>query len=339
MLSALPCTLTHVCQEDLAAHTIPSPPFIEYGLDYDQSPDLSDWEYDHDDYWDQDTPSKRKRNSASEDTNEINDGPKKKRRRLDCKKDIPGLSLEGSNTAAPTVIWKSKRDLLSSPEGPVVSAGQGEKVALLKDWRERFKSQPIRAASRPESIPNKRRGSQIATAVVIGDGPPQPYHSTTPPPTTLEKAAGLPSRSKVFPSIPEHKHPVVNGKTPHTSDSELISGGSTSNSLVKNTTMAGKKRNIEELPNHQEDELPAPKKRRGTPKKKTTYNPQTSKQPLANKTNSSTPASRKRKADDSDDRSSMSPRKRTQTANTGGVEARASEGNGPSTRRTTRRTR
>ena len=339
MLSALPCTLTHNFQEDLAAHTIPSPPFIEHDLDYDQSPNLSDWEYDHDDYWDQDTPRKRKRNSAREDTNKINDGPKTKRRRLDCKKDIPGLSLEGPNTAAPTVIWKSKRDLLSPPEGPIVTAGQGEKVALLKDWRERFKSQPNRAASRPESNPNKRRGRQIATAVVIGDGSPGPYHSTTLPPTTLEKATGLPSRNRVFPSIPEHKHPAVNGTTPHRSDSQLISGGSNSNKLVRNTAMAGKKRNIEELSTHQEDELPAPKKRPGTPKKKTTYNPQISKQPLANKTNTSTPASRKRKADDSDDQPSMSFRKRTQTAETGGVEASASEGNGSSTRRTTRRTR
>ena len=318
---------------------MPSPPFIDYDLDYDKSPNLSDWEYDHDDYWDQNMPSKRECNSAGEDTNEINDGPKKKRRRLDSKKDIPGLSLEGSNTAAPTVIWKSKRDLLSPSEGPIVRAGQGEKVALLKDWRERFKIQPNHDVSRPESIPTKRKGSQIATAVVIRDCSPEHYHSTTLPPTTLEKAAGLPSRSRVFPSMPENEHPVVNGTTPHTSNSELTSGGSTSNRPIRTTTMAGKKRNIEELPNHQDDELPAPKKRPETPKKKTTYNPQTPKQPLANRTNSSIPASRKRKADESDDQSILSPRKRTETAKNGGVEPSATEGNGSSTRRTTHRTR
>ena len=337
MFSALPCTLTQAFQEDLATHTIPSPPFIDYDSDYDKSPNLSDGEYDHDDYWDQATPSKRKRNTARVDTNEINDGPKKKRR-LDCKKDIPGFSLEGSSTAAPTVIWKSKRDLLRPQEGPIVRAGQGEKVALLKDWRERFKSQPNRAASRPESKPIKRRGTQTATAVVIGDGSPEPYHNTTLPPTTLEKAAGLPSRSRVFASIPEHKYLVANDTTPHTSDSQLISGASNSARLLRNTTTAGKKRNIEELSNHQEDEAPAPKKRPGTPKK-TTNNPQTTKQPLANKTNTSIPATGKRKADDSGDQSVMPPRKRTETATTGGVEARASEGNDSSTRRTTRRTR
>ncbi len=316
---------------------MPSPLFIDYDSDYDKFSYLSDWEYDHDDYWDQDTPRKRNRNNASEDAVEIINGPKKKRRRLDGKKDITGL--EGHKTAAPTVVWKSKCDLLSSAEGPIVKAGQGEKVALLKDWRERFKSQPNHAASRPESTLTKRKGSQIATAVVIGDGSPEFYHSTTLPPTTLEKATGLPSRSRVFPSIPEHKCPVVNGTIPNTSDSGVIPGGSNSSRLVRNTAMVGKKRNLEELPNCQEDELPASKKRPGRPKKNTADNPQLSKQPLANRTNISTPTSKKRKAEDSEDRSIMSPPKRAQTAKTKGVEASASEGNGSSTRRTARRAR
>ena len=339
VLSASPCTLTQVFQEDLATPAMPSPPYIDYDPDYDKSPNLSDWGFDHDDYWDQDKPSKRKRNNAGEDTDRINDGPKYKRRRLDCKKDTPGISLEGYNTAAPTVIWKSKRDLLSPPEGPIVTAGQGEKVALLKDWRERFTNQPNRAASRAEAKPVKSGGSQIATAVVIENDSPNTYNSTTLPPTTLEKAAGLPSRSRVFPSIPEHKNPVVNGTKPHMSDSQLISGGSNPNTLGRTATIAGKKRNISELPNHEEDELPPPKKRPGPPKKKTTYVPQTPKQPLANKTNTSIPESRKRKADDSDNQSIMSPRKRTETTETEVGEARVSEGNGSSTRRTTRRTR
>ena len=247
--------------------------------------------------------------------------------------------MEGSDTAAPTVIWKSKRDQLIPLQGPIVRTGQGEKVALLKDWRERFRSQPNHGASWPESKPINRRGSQIATAVVIRNGSPEPYHSTRLPPTTLEKRPDLPSRSRVFPPIPEHQHPEVNGTTPQMSDLQPISEDSNSARLVRNTTTAGKKRKIEELPNHQEDEPPAPKKRPGTPKKKTTYNPETSKQPLANRTNSSIPASGKRKADDSHDQSMMLPRKCTQTAKPGGVEASASGGNGSSTRRTTRRTR
>ena len=311
VLSALPCTLTQVYQEDLATPAMPSPPYIDYDPDYDKSPNLSDWGFDHDDYWDEDKPSKRKRNNAGEDTDRINDVPKHKRRRLDCKKNTPGISLKGYNTAAPTVIWKSKRDLLSPPEGPIVTAGQGEKVALLKDWRERFKNQPNRTASRPESKPVKSGGGQIATAVVIKEIPPKTYNSTTLPPTTLETAAGLPSRTRVFPSIPEYKNPVVNGTTPYTSDSQLIFGGSNPNTLGRATTIAGKKRNISELPNHEEDELPPPKKRPGPPKNKTTYIPQPPKRPFANKTNTSIPAIRKRKADDSDNLSIISPRKRT----------------------------
>ena len=246
--------------------------------------------------------------------------------------------MEGSNTAAPTVIWKSKRDQLIPLQGPIVRPGQGEKVALLKDWRERFRSQPNHGASWPESKPINRRGSQIATAVVIRNGSPEPYHSTTLPPTTLEKRPDLPSRSRVFPPIPEHQYPAVNGTTIHTPAPPLIPGDSSSARLVRNTTIAGKKRNISELANHQEDEPPPPKKRPGTPKKKTTYNPETSKQPLANRTNSSIPASRKRKADDSADQSITSPHKRIQTTKMMG-EARASEGEGSYTRRTTRRAR
>ena len=332
------CTLTHFIQEDLATHTIPSPPFIDSDLDHDKSPDLSDWEYDTDDYWDHNDLSKRKHHNAGENTNKINNGPKNKRRKLDSKEYIPGFSLEGegSNTAALTVIWKTKRDQLIPPEEPIVKAGQGEKVALLKDWRERFKSQPNRAASWPESNLINRRGSQRATAVIISNGSPEPYQSTTLPPTTLEKTIGIPSRARVFPYTPEHKQPEVNGTILHTPAPELISGDSHSARLTRNTTTTGKKRKIEELPNHQEDEPPTPKKRPRTPKKETTYDPQTPKHPLANRTNSSIPASGKRKADDLADQSTISPRKRTQTTKTREVEARASEESGSPTGRTTR---
>ena len=132
--------------------------------------------------------------------------------------------------------------------------------------------------------------------------------------------------------------------------------------------MAGKKRNIEELLNHEENERPAPKKRLGTPTKKTSNTLQSCKQgfadrknssipttrsrkaddsdnrsvtspPLANETNSSIPASRKHKVDDSDDTSITSPRKRTDTTKTKEVEASTPKGNGPPIRYTTRRTR
>ena len=307
---------------------MPSPTFIGYDSDNDKFSNSSEWEYDHDDYWDQDTPRQRKRNNAREDTNEINDGPKKKRRRVDYKKDMPGPSLEGHNTAAPTVVWKSKYDLLRPQEGPVVEAGQGEKIALLKDWRERFQCQPNHTAPQPDSQPTNRRRIQIATAVVIEDSTPQYYHSTTLPPTTLKKPAGLPSRSRVLPSVPEHRYPVVNGTMPHTSDSEPVSGSSNPKRLVRNATMAGRKRTIEELPDREENEPPAPKKRLGTPTKKTTDNLHLPKQPLANRTNTSTPASRKRKADDTNDPPIMPPRKRTENSETKGIEDSASERNG-----------
>lgn len=298
---------------------------------------MSEWEYDHDDYWDQDAPMQRKRSSAREDTNEINDGPKKKRSRVDYKKDIPWSSLESYNTTAPTVIWRSKYDQLSPQEEPIYTTGQGEKVALLKDWKERFECQTNLTASQPESKRTNRRGSQMATAVVIGEDPLETKNnSTTQRPATLKKAAaGLPSSGKTSPYTA-----VNNGTTPHMPNSDLISGeGRTSNRLVRNTSMAGKKRTIDELPNHEENALPAPKKRLRTPKKNNIHNPQIPKQPLANRTNGSVPASRKRKADDSDDRSVTSPRKRTDTAKMKGGELSTSEANGFPVRRTTRRNR
>ena len=318
---------------------MPSPPFIDYDPDNDKFSNSSEWEYDHDDYWDHDAPRQGKRNNAREYTAEINNGPKKKRRRVDRMNDIPGPSLEGHSTAVPTVIWKSKYDLHSPEKGPIVRPGQGEKVALLKDWKERFKYQPNLAASQPQSKRSNKKGSQIATAVLIGDGSPESYDSTTLPPTKIEKATSIPSRSRVFPSIPEQNGPVVNGTIPHTTQTDLTPRGGNSNRLVRNTTMAGKKRTLEELSNHEENELPTPKKRLGTPTKKTPNNPQLSKQPLANKTNSSIPASRKRKVDDSDNQAVTSPRKRTDTARTKGVEASAAEGNGSPVRRTTRTNR
>lgn len=314
---------------------MPSPPFIDYDSDTDRISNSSEWGYDHDDYWDQDAPRQRKRDNAEEYSKETNEEPKKKRRRVDYKKDMPGPSSGGQNTAAPTVIWKSKYDLLRPQEGPVVEAGQGEKIALLKDWRERFQCQPNHTASQPNSNPTNRRGTQIATAVVIGDSTPQYYHSTTLPPTTLKEPAGLPSRSRVFPSVPEHKYPMVNGTMPHTSDAEPVSRSSNPKGLVGNSTMAGKKRSISELPNHEENEPPAPKKRLRSPTKKTTDNPQLPKQPLANRTNTSTAASRKRKADDTIDPSIMPPRKRAEVTEMKGLEATASEGNGLANRTNT----
>ena len=279
----------------------------------------------------------RKRNKARENTNEISDGPKKKRRKVDYKQDIPGPSLESYNTTAPTVIWRSKYDQLSPQDEPIFKTGQGEKVALLKDWKERFKCQPNLTAPQPESKRTNRRGSQIATAVLIGEDTSETNISTTLRPATVKKAAaGLPSRSKASPNTA-----VNNGTMPHTPNPELISGngGSTSNRLARNTTMAGQKRTIDEIPNREENEIPALKKRLRTPKKDNTHGPHTPKQPLANRTNTSIPASRKRKANDSDDPAIASPRKRTDTAKMKGREASASEANGSPVRRTTRRSR
>lgn len=76
---------------------------------------------------------------------------KRKRRKLESTEHIPELSLgeswdsdgDPSGPCSPTsvVIWKTEET--STPlKWPIVGDMDGEKVALLKDWRERFKIAP-----------------------------------------------------------------------------------------------------------------------------------------------------------------------------------------------------
>jgi len=140
---------------------------LEYGEDY------TDWEgYYSDEYYDDIDASKSKleiqtsttavtsnekpvagvglkRKSAGQRT------PKKhKRRKLAPTQDIPELSLgesldsdgELSEPCSPTpiVIWKTE-ETFTPLKWPVVGDREGKEVALLKDWRERFK-----IASKPD---------------------------------------------------------------------------------------------------------------------------------------------------------------------------------------------
>ncbi|MCJ1247564.1 hypothetical protein MMC30_004778 [Trapelia coarctata] len=157
--------------DDLAAHAVQSP---TYDLAQEYSEDYTDYEgYYSDEYYDEIPASKSKsqkqtsatvakgnekpvarvglkRKSAGQPTSR-----KQKRRKLAPTQDIPELSLGESLESdgdlsepcsrTPIVIWKTEETFMPL-KWPVMGDREGNKVALLKDWRERFK-----AASKPDS--------------------------------------------------------------------------------------------------------------------------------------------------------------------------------------------
>ena len=139
--------------EDLASHAVHSPVFADEP-GYELLEHHSDWEYYSDDYYDDDpnilqqnpqdgTPSKRQ---ALE--------KRGKKRKLADIDDIPAIDLgervklrdciQGTVWAQPVV-----------PRNNMFKAGAGEKVALLQDWKQRFRSTPAQTSGK-----SKQRTSQ-----------------------------------------------------------------------------------------------------------------------------------------------------------------------------------
>ena len=155
-----------------------SPVWQDYHPSFDTAEIWSDWEYYSDDYYDVDvdTPRRKRKPSNLEvgTTGEIDreSAVRRRRRKLRATDEITGMSLgdplhsdlDDLRTVASVIVWRSKTE---ADHIPVVSEGQGEKVALLKDWRERFKVpfQPRLNLLQPKGM--ARRDSQKAVAVVI----------------------------------------------------------------------------------------------------------------------------------------------------------------------------
>ena len=174
----------------------------------------SDWEFYSDDYWDEESTKKRKRkgDAIEESAGEgdpIEHGSERKRRKV-------------KRTGIPTVVWKSKSDVLQPSDGPVVSEGQGERVSLLKDWREQFKipSKQKHPVSRPIEV--QRKGSQKAVAVVISNQSVERIYQNTFPPRTLSNSQELPSRSKVSQSNTNGTSLATNGMVEATTLQETL---------------------------------------------------------------------------------------------------------------------
>lgn len=245
-----------------------SPVYINYDPALETASLASDWEYYSDEYWDLNTPKKRKRREGGSENAEATEsiGHTKKRRKKTKLHEIPELSLREPSLAAPTVVWRSKKEILETHEGPGVSEGQEEKVSLLKDWRERFKHS---TTSTPKTLQRKR--SQRAIAVVIDRTPPEisSEDSLPLPPTTLSAPQGLPSRNRVFMSSTQAPPPAGDDAASSHSfeeDDSVLASEPASGPILND-----KKRKAEDdIPTVDTADAPNTKRRPGRPKKQKT---------------------------------------------------------------------
>ena len=153
-----------------------------------------DWELYPSDFFDEDSPRKRKRGAdvrggLSKNANGAQCSKSRNRQKLESTDAIPKLSL--GDPAIPKVVWRSPAH--DPPTLPIVEDGKAEKIALLKDWRERFKGSTGDALTQ---LPH--RNSQTAFAVVVPrrQSPTKETDRERMPPPVGSKSPKLPSRDK-----------------------------------------------------------------------------------------------------------------------------------------------
>ncbi|KAL8839339.1 MAG: hypothetical protein Q9176_004520, partial [Flavoplaca citrina] len=160
--------------DDLAEHTMQSPVFINQDLVFDLDGDWVDWEdwsEVDDDFYDQVTSNKKRRNLRHPDDRKVASSTTSKYPKAASIKGLPQLSLDEAASASSDednsfrnrsiVRWKVRR---KSPELPLLEHGEQEKVSILKDWKKRFKLPPSREEK--GNVPSSN-GAQRAVAVVI----------------------------------------------------------------------------------------------------------------------------------------------------------------------------
>jgi hypothetical protein len=193
----LPCDtdlLQAARADDLAEHTMHSPVWADMDPDFETEEFWSDWENYSDDYYDCDT-RKNTNTEGNGTTGSPKQGGKRKRatddasrqKRKKREKTTPNVPAEeslsattaGVGLAAPIVIWRSR----GHPEKPpALDIENTEKVAVLKDWRERL--QNANHVNRGDS------GIDVRTK-----------------PTVKEKNEALPRKSARLESCPPAKEP------------------------------------------------------------------------------------------------------------------------------------
>lgn len=165
-----------------------SPVWIDYDPSLETTDTLDELELYPSDFFDEDIPERRKKRSH-EDRNGPKIGISSKRRKLEATDAIPGLSLGEPVTAVGKVVWRSAEH--NPIVHPVVDEGQGAKVALLKDWRDRFKESP-----HVSFVKMPRKTSQTMLAVVIERRPSSEDDRERMPPPASTKNLGLATKGK-----------------------------------------------------------------------------------------------------------------------------------------------
>ena len=199
------------------------------------SEDYTDWEgYYSDEFYDTIPTSKAKpqtqASSAAATGKETVSGPglkrksagqstpkKHKRRKMERTRDIPELSLSESldpdgdlsGPCSPNriVIWKTE-ETFTPLKWPIVGDQDGEKVALMEDWRERFK-----LASKPDGgvvggmakeqeggVMGKSKGIKPRTIPAGQDEKPETGKRSLKPPASRKKEVVAEPRKRVLPS-------------------------------------------------------------------------------------------------------------------------------------------
>ncbi|KAK2754375.1 hypothetical protein FQN54_007019 [Arachnomyces sp. PD_36] len=145
--------------DDLAAGTVHSPVLYDHPS-FDTYDCPSDWEYYSDDYFDDDPSIVRKNKDADDKSKRsIGGGKSKKKRKLLAPMDeIPDMDLGEAVVVDKGlvgwdnfkgVVWRNSNHT-STKKGELYEPGQGEVVALLKNWREVFKSSQPRSDRRTQ---------------------------------------------------------------------------------------------------------------------------------------------------------------------------------------------
>ncbi|KAI4263656.1 MAG: hypothetical protein L6R42_001206, partial [Xanthoria sp. 1 TBL-2021] len=170
--------------DDLAEHTMQSPVLINYDptLDLDRGEDWEDWSGLDGDFFDQETPKKKRRKLHRLIDGKNSSSKRKSRPKAASIEGLPEITLGESASSSEDktvrdrsiVKWKVRQN---SPKLPIFEPGKQEKVSILKDWKERFEPPPPKDE---KSKTSPRNGTQRAVAVVIetsGKAPPLPSGS------------------------------------------------------------------------------------------------------------------------------------------------------------------
>lgn len=118
--------------DDLAEHALHSPVYLDEIAGYELQEYHSDWEYYTDDYMDDD-PALENRDFAEHQTTK----KRGKKRKLVETKDIPALDLNETKL----ILRSIKGTVWARPgrtEPPTHNAGQGDRISLMKNWRQVF---------------------------------------------------------------------------------------------------------------------------------------------------------------------------------------------------------